>query len=240
VTVAVAEDPALTRACFGWSARAWAAPWRRFVRAYGGLRCRTALEVGAGAQSSLAPLLLPLAGQVECSAFDPAVLPQIRARHARLLPAAAAQRIRYTRQDARALQGRWDLIVLKSVLGGIHRVHDSTLADVRATLSDITHNHLEADGLLVTLDNGRTVLEPLLARFGARRNGWRFFRRADFPPAGACYGFGAVSAFSAATRLGWLGRRIDDALYGIDCLFMPFMGRAGPCAVFLHVYRRRA
>lgn len=229
------------RACFGWSARAWAAPWRRFLQAHGGWHGRSALEAGASVRSSLAPLLLPLADRVECSAFDPASLPLIQAHQARLLPPEDARRLRYTRQDVRALQGRWDLIVLKSVLGGIHRLHNSTLADVRATLSEIVHNHLEPGGLLVTLDNGRTVLEPLLARFGARRNGWRFFRRGDFPPADAYYGFGVVSAFSAATRLGWLGLLIDDALYGIDRLLMPLMNQdACPCAVQLRVYRKPA
>ena len=239
--VVMDEDATLTRACFGWSVRAWAAPWRRFVRAQGNWHCGSALEIGAGARSSLAPLLLPLAEQVECSSFDAAALPLIQARHARLLPSNEAQRIRYTQQDARKLHGRWDLIVMKSVLGGIHRVHDSTLADVRATLSDIVNNHLEPGGLLVTLDNGRTALEPLLAHLGARRNGWRFFTRDDFPPVDACYGFGAVSAFSAATRLGWLGQRIDDALYGIDCLLAPLADQAhSPCAVYLHVYRKPA
>ena len=228
---------ALTRACFGWSARAWAAPWRRFVQAPGDWHGGSALEIGAGARSSLAPLLLSLAEQVECSSFDAATLPLIQANHAHLLPGSEAQRIRYTQQDARKLHGRWDLIVMKSVLGGIHRVHDSTLADVRATLTDIAGNHLEPGGLLVTLDNGRTALEPLLSHLGARRNGWRFFARDDFPPADACYGFGTVSAFSAATRLGWLGRRIDDALYGIDRLLAPFTDQR---AVYLHVYRKPA
>lgn len=232
-------DAALMRACFGWSARAWAAPWRQFVQAYGGAPVRSALEVGAGAQSSLAPLLLPLAAQVECSAFDAAALPLIQARHERLLPPGEARRIRVTRQDLRRLQGRWDWIVLKSVLGGVHRVHDSTLADLQATLAEIVRDHLQPGGLLVTLDNGRTLFEPLLAHFGARRNGWRLFQRGDFPPADACYGFGAVSAFSAATRLGWLGQRIDDALYGIDRLLTPLVDQAaGPCAVYLHVYRK--
>ena len=55
-------------ACFGWSARAWARPWRAFVRAHPGLRVGDALEVGAGPRSSLVPLLLPLADRVECSA----------------------------------------------------------------------------------------------------------------------------------------------------------------------------
>jgi hypothetical protein len=222
----VATDAALTRACFGWSARAWAAPWRRFVQAQGDRHIRSALEAGVGAKSSLAPLLLPLAEQVECSALDPAALPLIRARHVRLLPPDQARRIHYSRQDVRNLHGRWDLIVLKSVLGGVHRAHDSTPADLGATLSDIVHNHLETGGWLITLDNGRTVLEPLLARFGARRNGWRFFRRGGFLPADACYGFGA-------TRLGRLGRLVDDALYGIDCLLTPFLGcTAGPCTFY--------
>jgi hypothetical protein len=235
------QDGSLMRACFGWSARAWAAPWRQFVQAHSGLHVRSALEVGAGARSSLTPLLLQLAEWVECSAFDVAALPAIRAMNVRRLTAKGRERVRYSRQDVRRLQGCWNLIVLKSVLGGVHRVHNSSLADVHATLSGIVREHLEPGGLLVTLDNGRTALEPLLTRFGARRNGWRFFRRGDFPPADACYGFGAVSAFSAATRLGWLGRRIDDALYGLDCLLTPFTRRdAGACAVYLHVYRKPA
>jgi hypothetical protein len=209
------------------------------VQAHRGLHVRSALEVGAGAHSSLTPLLLQLAEWVECSAFDSAALPAIKALNARRFAAATRERVRYSRQDVRRLQGRWDLIVLKSVLGGVHRGHNSSLADVHATLSGIVRDHLQPGGLLVTLDNGRTALEPLLARFGARRNGWRFFQRGDFPPADACYGFGAVSAFSAATRLGWLGRRIDDALYSLDCLLMPLMRRdTGARAVYLHVYRK--
>jgi hypothetical protein len=219
--------------CFGWSARAWARPWGEFVRAHPDLRVADALEIGAGAQSSLAPLLLGMAQRVECSAYDTATLPAVQSLHARLLNEGQQARVRYTRQDVRALQGRWGLIVLKSVLGGVHRVQGSTLADVHATLSNIVRNHLEPGGLLVTLDNGRTVLEPLLAGWGARRNGWRFFRRGDLPPAQAHYSYGVLSVASAATRWGRWGTRIDDVLYGCDRALTPL---AREHAVHLNVY----
>jgi hypothetical protein len=226
--------PDSMHACFGWSARAWARPWGEFVRAHPGLRVAEALEIGAGPRSSLAPLLLGLAQGVECSVYDTATLPAVRALNARLLSASEQARVRYTRQDVRALRGRWDLIALKSVLGGVHRVLDSTLADVHATIGRLVSGHLNPGGLLVTLDNGRTLLEPLLARLGARRNGWRVFGRDDLPPAWAHYSHGVLGAASAATRLGRAGARIDDALYLLDRVLTPL---ARQHAVHLRVYR---
>ena len=126
---------------------------------------------------------------------------------------------------------------MKSVLGGVHRLGRSSLADVHTTLEQLVARHLRPGGLLVTLDNGRTALEPLWSRFGARRNGWRFFTRDEFPPAAAAYGFGLLGSFSAATRLGRPGRWIDDALYGADLLLSPWVRRH---AVLLHVYRKPA
>ncbi|MDR2155205.1 MAG: hypothetical protein LBE78_09310 [Burkholderiaceae bacterium] len=222
-------------ACFGWSARAWARPWAQFVRAHPHLRVAEALEIGAGPRSSLTPLLLGLALRVECSVYAPATLPAVQALNAKLLTADEQARVRYTRQDVHELHGRWDLIALKSVLGGVHRTHDASLADVHATIGRLVTGHLNPGGLLLTLDNGRTLLEPLLYRLGARRNGWRVFRRHDLPSAYAHYSFGVLSAASAATRLGRLGARIDDALYLCDRALTPL---ARQHAVHLHVYRR--
>ena len=219
---------------FGWSVRAWAQPWRDFLRAHPDLHVRDALEIGAGPRSSLTPLLLPLAERVECSAHDATTLAAARALNERALPADEHARVHYSVQDLRALQGRWDLIVLKSVLGGVHRTHDSNLDDVHASI-DALIGHLNPGGWLISLDNGRTALEPLWSRFGARRNGWRFFRAGDFPPATARHGFGVLSGFSAATRLGGLGRRIDDALYVADLAFTPL---ARQHAVLLHAWQR--
>ncbi|HOZ92553.1 MAG TPA: hypothetical protein PK242_00585 [Ottowia sp.] len=222
---------------FGWSARAWARPWRAFVRDFAGWQGECGLELGAGPRSALAPLMLSLVRQVECSAQDAASLPVIEARHRDLLAPQDAARIAHGVRDLRALHGQWDLIVMKSVLGGVHRLGRSSLADVHTTLEQLVARHLRPGGLLVTLDNGRTALEPLWSRFGARRNGWRFFTRDEFPPATAAYGFGLLGSFSAATRLGRPGRWSDDALYGADLLLSPWVRRH---AVLLHVYRKPA
>ena len=236
---AAADDPvallAARRACFGWSARAWAHPWRAFLHAHPGLHVSQALELGAGARSSLTPLLLPLAERVDCSVYDPAALAEVQALNHHLLAPGESARVRYSRQDLRALTGRWNLIVMKSVLGGVHRVHDSSLADVRATVDRLVTQHLQPGGLLLTLDNGRTVLEPLLAGLGARRNGWRFFQASELPPAAERYSFGVLSVASAATRWGPLGARVDDAIYAADRALSPLVREH---AVHLSVYRR--
>ena len=223
------------RAGFGWSTRAWARPWRDFVREHPGLRVGDALELGAGPRSSLAPLLLGLAERVECSVHDGAALPAVRALNAGLLDAAQHARVHYAERDLRTLEGRWDLIAMKSVLGGVYRQHDARLADVHAALARLVEHNLKPGGWLLTLDNGRTALAPLLARRGARRNGWRLFARADLPPPAAHYGFGVLGMGSAATRWGALGARIDDLLYGGDLLLTPL---ARQHAVHLNVYRR--
>lgn len=232
------STPQLTpEQCFGWSAHAWARPWRAFLAEYwrvqGAQVVPRALELGAGAHSSLAPLLLPLAQAVECSAYDAATLPDIQARNDALLAPPERKRITYTRQDARALQGQWDLIVLKSVLGGLHRMNHSTLIEVHATVAQLMR-HLTPGGWLVTLDNGASAVAPLLAGVGARRNGWRLLRRGDLPAPTFYASFGVLSSFSAATRLGPLGEVVDGALYLADRLLSPL---AHQHAVHLHAYR---
>lgn len=224
-------------ACLGWSRRAWLQPWLDFLAAHPGLQKRNALEVGAGARSSLAPLLLGVAEQVECSVFERAELPAVQAHNDRILSAQEKHRVCYSQQDVRQPQGEWDLIVLKSVLGGVYRTNDSSLSDVADTVHRLVDRHLTPGGMLITLDNGRTAFEPFLARTGARRNSWRFFRSTDLPTAQERYSFGVLSVASAATRLGRLGTHIDDVLYHADRALSPLTTER---AVHLSVYRKSA
>lgn len=219
-------NEAQQRRCMGWSARAWLRVWRGVMQGMGDWRGESALEVGAGVHSSLAPLLLEHAQRVECSALDAATLPVLQARHAALLAPEEAARISTSVQDVRALRGRWDCIVMKSVLGGLFRMGDADgLAHMHALIAHLRREHLTEGGWLISLDNGRTALEPLLAGFGARRNGWRFFAAGDFPPAQVACGFGTLGAFSAATRLGAVGHAVDDALYAVDYALAPLTQR---------------
>ena len=225
----VALAPRQQRRCMGWSARAWLRVWRGVMQGVGAWRGKCALEVGAGVHSSLAPLLLERVQRVECSALDAATLPVLQARHAALLAPEDAARISYSVQDVRALRGRWDCIVMKSVLGGLFRMNEADETDgvtqMRALIAQLRREHVTQGGWLISLDNGRSPLEPLFSRFGARRNGWRFFAAADFPPAQVECGFGTLGAFSAATRLGAAGHAVDDALYVLDSALAPLTQR---------------
>lgn len=224
--------------CFGWSRRAWYRSWRAFVQKLADWQGDTGLEVGAGAHSSLAPLMLAHVKRVECSALHSETLSTIEARNSLLLPASVAERITYTVQDVRALKGCWDMIVLKSVLGGVFRTHGvqrGALSQMQELLVTLVREHLRPGGWLVSLDNGRTAFEPLLAPFGARRSGWRFLERKAFPATDFDAHFGVLSLFSTATRLGTLGHGIDNALYAVDTLLSPLVHLH---AVHLHAWRR--
>ena len=224
-------------ACFGWSQRAWARPWQAWRRSLADATWPCGLEVGAGPSSSLSPLLLGFTHRVECSYFDLLQAAPIQQHHQRVMGPEAPTRIRYVQQDVHALNGRWDVIVMKSVLGGVFRVPGSDVTDVQALIERLVRDHVNPGGWLVTLDNGQTALEPLFSHFGARRNGWRFLRHADFPRADVFHSFGVMGSFSAATRLGWLGHRIDDLLYAVDWVLTPLVRQH---AVLLHAYRKPA
>ena len=224
-------------ACFGWSTRAWATPWMAWWNGQAETRFGQALEVGAGARSSLTPLMLHVSDRVECSYFDASQLASIQQRHREVLDGAALERVRYALRDIRSLNGRWDLIVMKSVVGGVFRLDGSDATELRAFIGRLVNEHLNIGGWLISLENGRTALEPLWSRSGARRNGWRFLRRVDFPPPDAFHSFGLLSGFSAATRLGALGSKVDDILYAVDRVVTPW---ARDHAVLLHAYQRKA
>ena len=224
-------------ACFGWSRRAWARPWFAWRETQAVQRVPKALEIGAGAHSSLTPMMLRGANEVDCSYFDTTQLVFIQALHQRMLSAQDLACVLYSQRDVRELAGRWDLIVMKSVLGGVFRRRSSQGTELHALIGKLVDENLNPGGWLVTLDNGRTALEPLWARFGARRNGWRFLRHDEFPMADAFHSFGVLSGFSSATRLGRMGHFIDDALYALDCVLTPWVRHR---AVLLHAYQRPA
>ena len=93
-------------ACFGWSRRGWARPWRGWQDLRPKQTLAHGLEIGAGRQSSLTPLMLGFADQVDCSYFDPAQLGDVQTLHRRTVDAQALDRISYACHDVRALTGR--------------------------------------------------------------------------------------------------------------------------------------
>ncbi len=130
------------------------------------------------------------------------------------------------RKDATALDGTYDLIILKSVLGGLFRDGATTVAEVNAYLAQIAARNLNEGGHIITCDNGVSLFEPLLRRRGARRGQWRFFRPGDLSVATVQFQFGCLSAFSLSSRIGMVGKLVEEAvLYPFDLLLSPLFRR---------------
>ena len=88
---------------------------------------------------------------------------------------------------------------------------------------------------MLVLDNGNSFLEIVLAKFGARKNNWRFFQPQDFIKPSQQYTFGFLSCFSLENRLGVVGRVIDSTFYFFDIFLSKLTNRP---TVILTVYRK--
>jgi SAM-dependent methyltransferase len=157
----------------GWDVRNWSRAlelWSVALSSQGkNVHC---LELGCGRNSSLALWLAALGNRVVCSDRD-GVPEEIRAAHARY---SLAHRVSYATVDARAIPYRseFDVVIFKSILGGIVARDDlSVAADVLAGI----HAALKPGGLLLFAENlyATPVHEFTRARFGAGKDGWRYF-----------------------------------------------------------------
>jgi hypothetical protein len=106
---------------------------------------------------------------------------------------------------------------MKSVLGGLFRINNSTLDDVHSFIYGLTKRVLNEKGALISVDNGKSFLEHILSNYGARKNKWRFFLKSDLNMSVNQFSFGLIQSFSVGTRLGFLGDFIDNCLvYPVD------------------------
>jgi len=121
--------------------------------------------------------------------------------------------------DINQLEGIYDIIVLKSVLGGLCRGDD--YAKLRIIIDHLLE-HVTEKGFIITLDNGYITLFDKLRRIrGAGRSDWTYFRREKLVPFLANYdariqGFGFLN-FGTAT---FLFKRdleiVNDSMYFLD------------------------
>jgi SAM-dependent methyltransferase len=170
--LAKAQHPSL-RDIIGWDVLNWSRALELWSVALSSRSKNVyCLELGCGRNSSLALWLAALGNRVVCSDRE-GVSEPIRAAHARY---SLAQRISYASVDARAIPYRseFDVVIFKSILGGIVARDDlSVAADVLAGI----YAALKPGGLLLFAENlyATPVHEFTRARFGAGKDGWRYF-----------------------------------------------------------------
>ncbi|CAO3429049.1 hypothetical protein [Azospirillum doebereinerae] len=217
--------------CCGWNRRTWADAVAFALSAVpDDLHGRTVLEIGAGTYSCLAPAFAKLGAAVSCSYYgqtrrdvESGQLRAVSEKHG----IAGISVIEVNIHDVR---GVYDIIVLKSVLGGICR------GDERGTLRAVIDglmDHLADDGVILTIDNGRVgPFVALSRRFGAGRNRWTYFTQADIRTAFAGlsfetrgFGFLNVGALRFLFSRDWAALEVvNNAIHGIDRLLLRHVG----------------
>ena len=209
--------------CCGWNRRIWADAVAFAVTALPTtLEGKKILEIGAGKHSSIAPAFAAKGATVFCSYYGQ---PRHEVENGRLRFVSekyGLKGIALLELDIHCLTGHYDVIVLKSVLGGICRGDDyKRMRNVIDGLMD----HLADDGVILTIDNG--YVGPLIRffrLFGAGKNRWTYFKEDKLRVALADYhiesqGFGFLN-FGAAR---FLFRRdlefletVNDAIHAFD------------------------
>ena len=120
--------------------------------------------------------------------------------------------------DIRRFDGKYNLIIMKSVLGGIFREGSSKNEDVLALIERIVENNLVEGGYLITLDNGIGFFHHIRNIYGAKKNKWRFFKPNDLKNKylkKQSY-FGFFSCFSLEFRVPIVGKLVDYCFFLLD------------------------
>lgn len=214
------KDYKLLLRCIGWNSRTWAVPTSKILDKTGLLERKNlkVLELGAGRASSLGVLFLRNANEVTISYFDKSNYEQV-AECIDTFPKdqSATYKLQLVQASILGLRGTYDVIIMKSVLGGVFRT-DQPEQNINGFLETIVANNLTENGVLITIDNGLPFYARLINNLGARGARWRFFKPHAFSGASVQSCFGLFGAFSIKMRLGYLGELLEGLTYCADSI----------------------
>ena len=212
----------LLRLAFGWNHKLWSKPFLELLKKTDLLQKESLhiLEIGASRRSCVSLLFGSRINYIEISFYDPQYEAPITTKIDFLkMHLALPAEFKVSHLDAFDLCKTYDLIILKSVMGGIFRENETTMEDVKDFIDKLRHKNLTPSGCLITIDNGKRFISGAFARFGAQKLGWRCFSPNDFCDVTYQSSFGFLNSFSLETRLGHLGYFLDNYLmYYLDCV----------------------
>ena len=217
------NDKRLVRLAFGWNYKSWS---HAFKVANFQLpnRLDQILEIGASRYSIVSLIFDGMADKIVISYYTE----NQREGVERYL---ASVRMRYKLKskyvleqvDATTVEGNFDIVIMKSVLGGLFRHDRSSISDATNFIGNLLSRTVKPEGLLISIDNGKSILERLLSRFGARSYKWRYFKKSELNRAISQAEFGVISSFSFEYRFGFVGYILDNyVIYPIDLILFKF------------------
>ena len=217
------NDNRLVRLAFGWNYKSWSHAFKvsNFQLPN---RLDRILEIGASKHSMVSLIFDGLASEIVISYYSDEqrggieqYLASVRQKY-HLKSKYVLEQI-----DATTVEGSFDIVIMKSVLGGLFRQNSSTISDATSFIGSLVSRVVKPEGLLISIDNGKSILERTVSRFGARKNQWRFFRKSELTGAIRQTEFGLISSFSFETRLGYVGYILDNyVIYPLDVILFKF------------------
>mgnify|MGYP001402541302 CR=1 FL=1 len=216
--------PSLIRDCMGWSKDAWAKPFIETLHkkelSFKGINF---IEIGAGKYSSLSPFFLHCGAHVTCSYYNEDILNDLKENNDLLIQKYDIEgKINYERKDLFYLNNKYDVILMKSVLGGVFREKASSIDEIEEFIRYLINKNLNKNGYLFLLDNGSSIFENFLENLGSRKNRWRFFKINQLKNFNFQESFGFSSAFALEFRLKFLGKFLEKILYYFDLIVCKF------------------
>ena len=230
----------LLRKILGWNAKTWSNPLYQALDK-NKINTNNILEIGAGHLSAISLLFYEEANKINISYYpdqynkDRLYMLENTINEILNLEKCSAE-ILLNEMSIYEIAGKYDLIIMKSVLGGIFRENGQE-HDVEALIKKIINENLNENGSLITIDNGETVFEKYIKNFGARRGKWKTFKLSHFPSADQQYFFGFLSLFSFTTRIGKIGQYLEDFLYILDLIIFKIIKIKKP-SVILSYYKK--
>ena len=137
---------------------------------------------------------------------------------------------------------RYDLIILKSVLGGLNRDLNSSKErkeKISELLNKVIKNNLKKNGYLITLDNCKSIYSyiPLLKNHMTKS--WLYLDELEsIKSSGICF-FGFFSGIDLTTKFGIIGEICESFLFILDLfLFKNIFKKFFPKTIIARVFKK--
>jgi hypothetical protein len=217
-------ERALVEDCCGWNKKLWADALvfalSRLPERVDGMKV---LEVGASRYSSVAPIFRSQGADVICSYYGEQQEELERGRLGFVIQKYALSEIPVVELDLNDFNGIYDIIIMKSVLGGVCRGDD--YQRIRSVI-DRLMDHVSEAGFIVSIDNGYiSLFEKLRKIRGAGQSKWTYLKMERLRSSIANYqfqirGFGLLNFGAAKFLFKRDLERVNDAIYKLDKVFL--------------------
>jgi hypothetical protein len=198
---------------FHWNIRSWSFAFKNIISENNlKFKNKSILEIGATSKSNVGTYFSSN-NQIFLSSIDKKEIEKMKKLF-------SSKDISVIKLDLFNFEKKFDLIIMKSILGGLCRKDGQLKAN--SIIEKLKSNNLKKGGGIISLDNGKPIYNNLLKNFGSRKNDWFFFKENDLKNFEYSSVFGFLSSFSFKTRIGFLGSVIEDFIYILDRLIFLF------------------